>query len=58
MSGKPYPMPYNVTVTNNTFDPKGWGPVYPSKLDPTSTTNWTNNTHTNGTTIPAPTGNA
>ena len=58
VSGKAYPMPSNVSVTNNTFDPKGWGPVYPSKLDPTSTTKWANNTHTNGTTIPAPTGTA
>ena len=58
VTGKPYPTPNNVTVTTNTFTPKGWGPVYPSKLDPTSTTNWTTNTLTTGTTIPAPTGTA
>lgn len=58
VANKAYPLPYNVTVTNNTFDPQQFGPVYPSKLDPTSTSKWANNTHTNGTTIPAPTGNA
>jgi hypothetical protein len=58
VSGKPYPMPSNVTVTNNTFDPRGFGAVYPSTLDATSTANWANNRLIDGTLIPAPTGNA
>jgi hypothetical protein len=58
VSGKPYPLPYNVTVTNNTFDPQGFGPVYPSRLDATSTANWTNNRLISGALVPAPTGTA
>jgi hypothetical protein len=47
----------NRTIRNNTFTPAGtyaWGPVYPAPLDSTSRAQWTNNTYTNGTQIPAP----
>ena len=58
VSGKPYPMLSNVTITNNTFNPKGWGPIYPSKLDTTSTNQWANNWLLSGTVVTAPTGMA
>ena len=54
----PTPCPPTSPSRNNTFNPKGWGPVYPSTLDPTSTSTGPTTRHTNGTTIPAPTGNA
>lgn len=54
VTGKPYPVPYNIVVRNNTFNAKGWGPVYPDPLDATSRAAWTNNTTTTGTAIPAP----
>lgn len=54
VAGKRFPTPANVTVTNNTFDPTGWGPVYPQALDPASSAAWANNTLVDGTPIPAP----
>ena len=56
VAGKAYPLPSNVTVTNNTFlPPFTWGsPVYPSSLDAQSTSKWSNNRLTTGAAVPAP----
>jgi hypothetical protein len=54
---KPYPVPYNVAYTNNTFDLSAeecYGPVYPSPMDPLSISKWTNNKLITGQTVPAP----
>ncbi len=56
-SQKPYPLPLNVAVTNNVFNPTGYGPVYPSALDPASTAAWANNGLVSGAVVPPPTGN-
>ena len=58
-TAKPYPLPFNVTVRNNHFQPPfTYGaPNYPSTLDANSAASWSNNRiTTTDALVPAPTG--